>query len=52
MKAIKTALRNTMSDERLSDLCVLSVERDFKIDFDGVVQDFSANHKNIRIMLR
>ncbi|CAF1448894.1 unnamed protein product [Rotaria sordida] len=41
MKAIKTALRNIMSDERLSDLCVLSVERDFKIDFDNVVDDFS-----------
>ncbi|CAF0946146.1 unnamed protein product [Didymodactylos carnosus] len=52
MKAIKIALRNTMSDERLSDLCLLAVERDFKIDFGHVVDDFSANHKNTRIMLR
>ncbi|CAF4094911.1 unnamed protein product, partial [Rotaria magnacalcarata] len=52
MKTIKTALRNTMSDERLSNLCVLSIERDFKIDFDSVVEDFSSNHKNRRIMLK
>jgi hypothetical protein len=44
--------RKYMRNERLSDLCVLSVERDFKIDFDNVVDDFSANHKNTRIMLR
>jgi hypothetical protein len=28
MKLIKTTTRNTMSDNRLSDLCVLAVERD------------------------
>ncbi len=52
MKTIKTTLRNTMSDSRLSDLCVLSVERDFPIDFDDVVEVFAANHKNARIMLK
>ncbi len=31
MKLIKTTRRNTMSDTRLSDLCVLAVERDFNI---------------------
>ncbi|CAF2115223.1 unnamed protein product [Rotaria magnacalcarata] len=52
MKTIKTTLRNTMRDERLSNLCALSIERDFKIDFDSVVEDFSTNHKNRRIMLK
>jgi hypothetical protein len=41
-----------MSDIRSSDLCVLSVERDIEIDFDDVVEVFSHNHKNSRIMLK
>jgi hypothetical protein len=36
----------------MSDLCVLSVERDIQIDFDDVVEVFSHNHKNSRIMLK
>lgn len=51
MKLIKTRIRTTMADERLSDLCVLSIERDFQINFDQVVDQFSINHKNSRIML-
>jgi len=30
MKLIKTRIRTTMADERLSDLCILSIERDFQ----------------------
>ena len=52
MKTIKTTLRNTMGDTRLSDLCVLAVERDVLIDFDNVVEVFYTNHKNSRILLK
>jgi hAT family C-terminal dimerisation region len=51
MKVIKTYLRNSMTDERLSDLAVLAVERDIHIDFEDVVNVFARNHKNSRIML-
>lgn len=52
MKIIKNHLRNSMTDQRLSDLTVLAVERDFEIDFEEVINRFSINHKNSRIMLR
>ena len=52
MKIIKNYLRNSMSDKRLSDLTVLAVERDFDIDYERVIDKFSNNHKNSRILLR
>jgi len=52
MKKIKTAVRSTMSDDRLSDLCVLAVERTTDINFEQLVDDFSNIHKNSRIMLK
>ncbi|CAF2998956.1 unnamed protein product [Rotaria sp. Silwood2] len=52
MKLIKTTTRNTMSDARLNDLCVIAVERDFKIDFEKLMDDFSDLHKNSRILLK
>jgi hypothetical protein len=51
MKLIKTRIRNTMGDERLSDLCVLAIERDFEIDFEQVIDQFSIIHNNSRIIL-
>ncbi|CAF4836899.1 unnamed protein product [Rotaria socialis] len=51
MKIIKNYLRNSMSDKRLSDLTVLTVERDIVIDYEQVVDKFARNHKNIRILL-
>ena len=39
-------------DRRLSDLTVLAVERDFDIDYERVIDTFSLNHKNSRILLR
>ncbi|CAF1593070.1 unnamed protein product, partial [Didymodactylos carnosus] len=51
MKLIKTYARNTMGDERLSDLGVLAIEKEFKIDFEKVVDAFAKAHKNSRIML-
>ncbi|CAF1475900.1 unnamed protein product, partial [Adineta ricciae] len=52
MKLIKTITRNTMSDNRLSDLCVLAVERDFVVDFEKLIDDFADLHKNSRILLK
>ncbi|CAF1329996.1 unnamed protein product [Rotaria sordida] len=52
MKLIKTYARNTMNDDRLSDLTVLATERSFEIDFEQVVDAFANNHKDSRIILR
>ena len=51
LKRIKTYLRNSMSEQRLSDLAVLSIERDFSdsLELDLVVNNFA--HKNRRITL-
>ncbi len=52
MKLIKTYARNSMNDDRLSDLTVLATERSFEIDFEQVIDFFANNHKNSRIILR
>lgn len=52
MKLIKTKTRNSMSDGRLSDLCILAIERDFDIDLEKVIDHFAENHKNCRILLK
>ena len=52
MKLIKTNARNSMLDARLSDLSLLSIERDFVIDYDTIVDSFAAQHKNSRILLK
>jgi hypothetical protein len=52
MKKIKTTIRSTMTDERLSDLCVLAIERDMDINFEKLIDEFSDIHKNSRIMLK
>ncbi len=52
MKLIETRIRTTMVDERSSNLCVLSIEHDLKMDFEQVVDQFSISHGNSRIMLR
>ena len=51
MKLIKRSTRNTMNDSRLSDMCLLAVERYFQIDFERVIDIFSLNHGNSRILL-
>ena len=50
MKLIKRSTRNTINDSRLSDMCLLAVERDFQIDFERVIDIFSLNHGNSRIL--
>ncbi|CAF0733420.1 unnamed protein product [Adineta steineri] len=52
MKLIKTTTRNTMSDSRLSDLCVLAVEREFNVDLEKLVDNFADAHKNRRLLLK
>ena len=54
MKLIKTFLRNTISDNRLSDLGVLHIERELSggIDLDEFVDKFADSHQNRRINLR
>ena len=51
MKIIKNYLRNSMSDDRLSHLTLLSIVRDIVIDYESVVDKFARSHKNSRILL-
>ena len=53
MKLIKTYLRNSMGDRRLSNLALLSVEstRTQNLDLNIVVDEFDARHKNRNINL-
>ncbi len=41
-----------MLDIRLNDLCVLAVERDFNINFEKLMDNFTELHKNSRILLK
>ena len=43
-----------MSEQRLTDLAVLSIERDISdsLDLENVVDAFAQNHKNSRIVLK
>ena len=49
MKMIKTIIRNTMTDDRLSDLCLIAIERDIEIDFEQLINIFADIHKNCRL---
>ena len=53
LKRIKTYLRSTMTEQRLIDLAVLSIERELskQISLDQVVNDFASTDKNRRILL-
>ena len=52
MKLIKTSIRNSMTDDRLSDLCLLAVERNISVNFEQLIVKFSDIHKNSRIILK
>ena len=52
MKLIKTTVRNKMTDDRLSDLCLLAAERDIDVNFEQLIDKFSDIPKNSRIMLK
>lgn len=53
LKRTKTRLRTTMAEERLSDLAVLSIEREMvsSIDLDRIIDDFASGDQNRRIIL-
>ena len=53
LKLIKTHLRTTMLDDRLSDIVTLSVhsQRANALNLDLVVDNFSNKYPNCRIML-
>ena len=53
LKRIKTYLRSTMTQQRLVDLAILSIERELSLkhSLDDVVKRFSTEDKNRRISL-
>lgn len=51
MKLIKNRAHNSMTDMRLSDLTLLSIERDIAIEYDKVLESFATQHKNSRMLL-
>ena len=53
MKLVKTFLRNSMNDDRLSDIALLSIEssRAEKVDLENFVDEFDSHHENRRIKL-
>ena len=51
MKLIGDYARNSMAVERLRDINVLDIERDFQIDFEKVVDVFVEKYNDSRSML-
>ena len=53
LKRIKTYLRSTMGEQRLTDLAILSIERELSsmISLDEVIDIFHSEDNNRRIML-
>jgi len=53
LRRVKTWLRSTMTEQRLSGLCILSIHRQ-KIDdlnlIQGVVDEFSKNKRNLQFL--
>ena len=41
LKLINIYQRSTMSQERLSNLTILAIERDFNVDFNTVIEKFA-----------
>ncbi|CAM2730510.1 unnamed protein product [Rotaria socialis] len=48
----KSIARNSMTDARLSDICLLAIERDLDIHFEQLIDTFSDIHKNSCIILK
>lgn len=53
IKRIKTRLRTTVVEERLSDLLILSIEKEISqsIEEEEVVHEFASSDKNRHILL-
>lgn len=49
MKRVKTALRNRVGDEKMSNLCLLSAERDIskKLDINVLIDKFNKNPRRV-----
>ena len=43
MKRLKTPLRSTMSEERLSSLAILHIHKHKNVDIDNLVAEFSRS---------
>jgi len=41
-----------MTDDRLSDLCLIAIKRDIEVDFEQLIDIFADVYKNSRIMLK
>jgi hAT family C-terminal dimerisation region len=52
LKLIKSYLRNSMIDVRLSNIALLQSERARNIDFDAFVNEFDAKHANRKLALQ
>ena len=53
LKWIKTYLRSTMTEQRLTDLAILAIEKELtsELSLDAIVTEFAASDKNRRIVL-
>lgn len=53
LRRLKSYLRNTMANERISDLALLAVEKETvkQVDLAAVVEAFDSEHQNRRIRL-
>ena len=52
MKVTKTKVRNTMTDDRLNDLCASALKRDADVSFEELIDDFANIHQNNWRMLK
>ena len=52
LKLIKTSAWNSMSDNRLSNLSLIAIERDFSIDYENIVDIFAVQYKTSRLVLK
>ena len=52
LKLIKTSASNSMSDNRLSNLSLIAIERDFSIDYENIVDIFAIQYKTSRLVLK
>jgi len=52
MKLNNTSVRTSMSDNRLSELSLLAIERNFPLKYERTLDAFGIQHKNSRIMLK
>ena len=47
LKRIKTRLRNRMTEDRLSDLATLAIEKEVaqQLDYDKIINEFDKNRR-------